>query len=277
MIAQTLLRQACLALFLCAGAVAATGAQPSRQYVPEPGEDGKDVMWLPSADTMVRRMLDLGRVTKKDFLIDLGSGDGRTVIAAAKRGARALGVEFNPDLVEFAKRQAAGAGVADRARFVRGDLFEADLSKADVITLFLLDEINLMLRPKLLRLRPGTRIVSNTFDMGEWKPDTTVSVNAGRDCAAYCTALLWIVPARVEGVWKLPNGELRLRQSFQMLSGTLQANGREYPVNGRLNGDRIQFVAGEEYFGRVEGDSLRGTVATPGAARPWRAMRVAAN
>jgi len=269
------LRRGVLALFLCALA-ATSAAQPSRAYVPEPGEDGKDVMWLPSADVMVRKMLDLGRVTKKDFLIDLGSGDGRTVIAAARRGARALGVEFNPDMVQYATRQAASAHVGDRARFVRGDLFETDLSQADVITLFLLDEINIKLRPKLLALRPGTRVVSNTFDMGEWKPDSTVSARAGEGCTAYCTVHLWIVPAKVEGLWKLPNGEVRFRQSFQSLSGTLQANGREFPVQGRLDGDRIRFVAGEEYSGRVEGNTMRGDVSSRGASRPWRATRAAA-
>jgi len=263
-----------LSLSLCLSAGAA--AQPAKLYVPEPGEDGKDVIWLPTHDTLVRRMLDLGRVTSRDFVIDLGSGDGRTVIAAAKRGARALGVEFNPDMVQYATRQAAKAGVGDRARFVRGDLFEADLSRADVITLFLLDDINIRLRPKLLSLKPGTRIVSNTFDMGEWSADATATAPAGEGCTSYCTALLWMVPAKVEGVWKLPNGEMRLRQSFQMLSGTLQADGREYVVKGRLAGNHISLIAGAQYEGEVNGDGIRGTVTAPGLSVPWQARRAAA-
>ncbi|MCX7137510.1 MAG: class I SAM-dependent methyltransferase, partial [Proteobacteria bacterium] len=147
------------------------------EYQPEPFQQGKDVIWLPTPDALVAKMLDLGQVTAKDFVIDLGSGDGRTVIAAAKRGARAMGIEYNPDMVELSKQNAVKAGVTDKATFVKADLFETDFSKATVITLFLLPDINLKLRPKILDLKPGTRIVSNTFTMGEWKDDETATVD----------------------------------------------------------------------------------------------------
>lgn len=269
-------RALCAALFVAA-LVAGGQAQPSEQaYVPQPGELGKDVMWLPSEDAAVRRMLDIAQVTKRDFVLDLGSGDGRTVIAAARRGARALGVELNPQLIEYSRRMAQEARVGDRATFVQGDLFEADLSQATVITLFLLDEINFKLRPKLLGLKPGTRVVSNTFTMGQWQADASAKVTAKQGCTSYCSIYLWIVPAKVEGTWKLPNGELWLRQSFQVIDGTLRANGREFPVKGRLVGGQISFIAGEEYVGRVEGGTIRGNVNAPGASRPWRATRAAA-
>ena len=157
-------------------------------------------------------MLDSAKVTANDYLIDLGSGDGRTVITAAKRGTRAHGIEYNPDMVELSKRSAAKEGVSDKATFAKADLFESDFSQATVITMFLLPQINLKLRPKILDLKPGTRIVSNSFTMGEWEADETASTND--DCSGWCTALLWIVPAKVEGSWKLADGELVLKQSL---------------------------------------------------------------
>src|SRR5881628_2174365 len=178
------------------------------QFQPQVGQSGKDVVWVPSPQELVDKMLDMAKVTPKDYVIDLGSGDGRTVITAAKRGARALGVEFNPDMVALSRRNAAKAGVSDKATFVEADIFRSDLSPATVITLFLLTDLNLKLRPTLLTLKPGTRVVSNTFRMGDWEPDQTVELG----CDTYCTAYLWIVPARVEGRWKTAQGELVLKQ-----------------------------------------------------------------
>jgi precorrin-6B methylase 2 len=167
------IRQLALALFLCViAATAGARAQPARdEYKPQVGQEGKDVIWVPTPQELVDKMLDMAKVTPADYVIDLGSGDGRTVISAAKRGAKALGIEYNPDMVELSKRNAAKERVSDRASFIKADLFESDFSQATVITMFLLPGINIRLRPKLLDLRPGTRIVSNSFTMGEWAAD----------------------------------------------------------------------------------------------------------
>jgi SAM-dependent methyltransferase len=248
-------------------------AQPAKDYQPQVGQEGKDVIWVPTPQALVEKMLDLAKVTPKDYVIDLGSGDGRTVITAAKRGARAGGIEYNPDMVELAKRNAAKEGVSDKATFAKADLFESDFSQATVITMFLLPDINLKLRPKLLEMNPGTRIVSNSFTMGEWKADEEATVKDG--CASYCTALLWIVPAKVEGTWKIPQGELTLKQNFQMISGTLKSGNVAAPIaNGRLNGDQISFTAGgSQYTGRVSGNTIEGTVKSGGTDMNWTASR----
>jgi precorrin-6B methylase 2 len=227
-------------------------------YEPSVGQEGKDVVWVPTPQVVVDKMLDMAKLTPSDFVIDLGSGDGRTVITAAKRGARALGIEYNPDMVELSKRNAEQEGVAGRASFVKADLFETDFSKATVITMFLLPEINLKLRPKILRLKPGTRVVSNTFTMGEWLADETAELSAGGGCAnSWCTALLWIVPARVAGTYQVPQGELNLKQQFQMLSGTLRAGGKTFALQGKVHGDEIAFKAGgREYRGKLNGKQL---------------------
>jgi SAM-dependent methyltransferase len=250
-------------------------AQPAaKPFLPDPGEIGKDVMWIPSEDVMVARMLDVARLTARDYLVDLGSGDGRVVIAAARRGARALGVEFNPDLVKYSAWKADQARVSGRTRFVQGDLFQADLSGASVITLFLLEENNLKLRPKLLGLKPGTRLVSNSFSMGEWQPDRRLEAGVKEGCTAYCIAYLWVVPAQVEGTWQADGGELTLKQSFQTVSGTLRAHGRETAVAGRLRGDRIAFAAGAtQYSGRVGRDIIKGAVKADGKSSAWKVMR----
>src|SRR3954468_6210392 len=201
----------------------ASAPTPAPAYEPSVGQEGKDVVWVPTPQVVVDRMLDKAKVTARDFVMDLGSGDGRTVITAAKRGARAMGIEYNPNMVELSKRNAAKAGVSDRATFVKADLFETDFSKATVITLFLLPDINLKLRPKILDLKPGTRIVSNTFTMGEWKDDETATVDDSAGCSYYCTAHLWIVPAKVSGNWRLGDGDLGLKQEFQMIQGTLKS------------------------------------------------------
>jgi SAM-dependent methyltransferase len=234
---------------------------PAPAYEPSVGQEGKDVVWVPTPQVVVNKMLDMAKVTKDDFVMDLGSGDGRTVITAAKRGARALGVEYNPDMVELSKRNAAKEGVSERAQFVKADLFETDFTKATVITMFLLPDINLKLRPKILNLKPGTRIVSNTFTMGEWKADETADLGAGGNgnCnESWCTALLWIVPAKVAGTHKLPQGELTLKQEFQMLSGTFRTEGKTLAIaNGRMRGEEISFKAGgKDYRGRVNNGKI---------------------
>jgi SAM-dependent methyltransferase len=239
-------------------------------YQPQVGQDGKDVIWVPTPQTLVDRMLDIAKVTANDYVIDLGSGDGRTVITAAKRGAKALGIEYNPDMVELSKRNAAKEGVSDRASFAKADLFETDLSQATVITMFLLPDINIKLRPKILNLKPGTRIVSNSFTMGDWTTDDTASVKDG--CASYCTALLLIVPDKVEGSWQISDGELALKQTYQVVSGSLRRGANTIKIaNGKLNGDQITFNAGGAvYSGRVNGSNMEGTISTGGN---WKATR----
>jgi hypothetical protein len=259
---------------LALAACAAAQTPAPEQYEPQVGQEGKDVVWVPMPDDQLEKMLDMAHVTAADFVMDLGSGDGRTVIAAAKRGARAMGVEFNPDLVVLSRRAATRAGVADRASFVQGDLFETDLSRATVITLFLLDEINLKLRPTLLSLRPGTRVLSNTFRMGDWEPDAAESYPRG--CVNWCTLYLWTVPAPVEGSWRAPQGELVLKQKHQIITGTLGSGAKAASISGgRLAGDAIQFTAGgAEFRARASGNAIEGTVAENGAVRRWRATRV---
>jgi SAM-dependent methyltransferase len=252
-------RQWFLALFLSA-VVASLSAQAeaAQEFQPQVGQEGKDVIWVPTPQALVNRMLDMGKVTSKDYVIDLGSGDGRTVITAAKRGAKALGIEYNPDMVELSRRNAAKEGVSDKAQFTKADLFESDFSQATVITMFLLPDINIRLRPKILDLKPGTRIVSNSFTMGDWTADETTTASEG--CTSYCTAYLWIVPAKVEGTWKLPQGELTLKQTYQMISGTLKSGANSVPVtNGKLTGDQISFSAGgTQYTGHVNGNTIDG-------------------
>src|SRR5438876_1634781 len=246
-------------------------AQPDSEYKLVFGQSGKVVVWVPSPQELVDKMLEMAKVTPKDYVIDLGSGDGRTVITAAKRGARALGVEFNPDMVALSRRNAAKAGVSDKATFVEADIFRSDLSPATVITLFLLTDLNLKLRPTILTLKPGTRVVSNTFRMGDWEPDQTVELG----CDTCCTAYLWIVPARVEGRWKTARGELALKQEFQKVSGTLNSGNVSVPISrGNLSGDQIRFVAaGAEYRGRVNGNTIEGTVKSAGKSADWKAAR----
>lgn len=250
-------------------------AQPAAkaEFVPEVGQSGKDVVWVPTAQGLVDRMLDMAKLTAKDIHYDLGSGDGRTVITAAKRGATAFGVEYNPDMVELSRRNAAKEGVTGKATFIHGDIFQTDFSKATVITLFLLPDLNVKLRPQILDMKPGTRVVSNSFTMGDWKSDETQS--AKDNCTSYCTAYLWIVPAKVEGTWKSGNEELKLAQEYQMVQGSLNVGGRLANVqNGRLRGDQISFTAGENrYAGRVSGNVIEGTVTSGGKTAPWTATR----
>ena len=246
----------------------------SNLYVPYVGQPGKDVIWVPTPFELVDKMLELAGVTDTDYVVDLGSGDGRTVIAAAKLGARALGIEYNADMAEISKKKAEEAGVSMNTKFIQADLFEYNLSEATVITMFLLPDINLKLRPRLLDLKPGTRIVSNTFTMGNWEPDYEATTEGNWD--SWYTALLWIIPAKIEGVWNLGPGVLNIYQEFQMIYGTLKTEDKTSIITeGRLNGDKITFsVDGAKYSGRVTGKStMAGTADSGSGKREWIATR----
>jgi SAM-dependent methyltransferase len=269
----------CWWLSIAALGVAAIGASPRTQTVkpfePRSGQPGKDVPWVPTPAALIEKMLDLAGVTSEDYLIDLGSGDGRTVIAAARRGAAAMGIEYNADLVALSQRNATAQNVGGKATFVQADLFASDLSKATVITMFLLPSINVQLRARILDLRPGTRIVSTWYDMGEWPPDGTAAIPG---CTQWCRALLWIVPARIGGIWRLvPPADLSLTQTYQMVSGTFASGGAGSStpvVNGRLRGAEIAFEAGgARYTGRVTGETMQGTFLSEGKEGTWQASR----
>jgi len=253
-------------------------ASGTQQYQPTVGQHGKDVIWVPTPDELITAMLDMAKVTSSDYVIDLGSGDGRIVIAAAKRGARAMGIEFNPDMVELSRQNAEKAGVSEKATFVQGDIFEKDFSQATVVTMYLLPELNMRLRPKILDLAPGTRIVTHAFDMEDWEADQSIMAD-GR------TAYLWIVPAKVGGTWtwKTTSGdaELAITQNFQKIEGSLKLDGKEQPIkNAKLEADRISFSAGEgnpttvDFAGRVKGEGIEGTSKSAGGTESkWQAQR----
>jgi SAM-dependent methyltransferase len=257
----------------CLAALPSFAQVISDQYKPQVGQPGKDAVWVPTSPALVERMLDLAKVTPADFVMDLGSGDGRNVIAAGKRGARGRGVEYNPDLVALSNRVAKEQGVADKVTFVQGDMYTADISDATVLALFLLTENLDKLLPNFLALKPGTRIVANTFGISGWTPDVTERIET--DCTNWCTALLWIVPAKVEGPWTLPQGQLTLKQEFQMVSGTLTTGGASKAVEqGRLHGDQLTFIVdGATYQGRVTANGIEGTVTGPGKRTTWKATR----
>jgi precorrin-6B methylase 2 len=274
---SVLLRRLTAALvlsFIAAG----SGAQDKAagEYKPEVGQEGKDVIWVPTPQALVDKMLDMAKVTPQDYVVDLGSGDGRTVITAAKRGARALGLEYNPKMVALSKRNAEKEGVAEKAQFREADIFKTDFSDATVLTMFLLPDINIKLRPQILDMRPGTRVVSNSFTMEDWQADETSEVSKDEGCESYCTAYLWIVPAKVDGVWRIGDAELSLAQTYQMVSGRLTKGDRITPVTGgRLNGEEIRFSVGNAvYTGRVRGDVIEGTVRSGGRTDKWQARRV---
>jgi len=263
---------------LALNAVAQT--QPKdKDFAPQVGQAGKDVIWVPTPEDLVERMLRMAQTTPNDFVVDLGSGDGRTVIAAAKKfGARSMGVEYNPEMVDLSNKSAAREGVTAKAKFIRGDIFETDFSQATVVTMYLLPGLNLKLRPRILEMKPGTRVVSHQFNMDDWQPDETTNLDGRR-------AYLWIVPAKVQGNWRIQSGadawDVNLEQKYQVLEGSvrlgqLQAGLRE----PRLVGDRISFVfvdnAGvrREFSGRVNGSSMEGTVKPDnGTESRWTASR----
>ena len=211
-------------------------------YVPQRGQMGKDVMWLPTSDDLVLKMLDAAKVGPQDELVDLGAGDGKIPIAAARQfGARAWGIEYNKDLAALAQRNAQRAGVAERVRIVHGDIFKEDFSKATVVTMYLLEELNAQLRPTILAMKPGTRVLSNTFSMGDWEPDQVIRVTNG-------TGYFWTVPANVAGLWTLSgldekgNATLKLDQNFQRLGGTLTLQGKTQNLLGaRMEGSALHF------------------------------------
>lgn len=266
---------------LCIAAFSAWGqAGKSGEFAPQVGQAGKDVIWVPTPDELVERMLRMTQTTANDYVMDLGSGDGRTVIAAAKKfGATATGIEYNPDMVTLSQRNAQREGVTAKATFMKADLFQTDFSKATVITMYLLPSINAKLKPKILNLKPGTRVVSHAFDMEDWQPDQADSVDGRR-------AMLWIVPAKVAGSWRLrvgsePEAEVLLTQRYQMLEGSVRAGslttGLRQPL---LLGDRISFAymdrngALHDFTGRVSGDAMEGTArSASGAEVKWTARR----
>ncbi len=250
--------------------------QQQQQYVPQYAQAGKDVIWVPTPEETVAAMLDMAKVTPSDYVIDLGSGDGRIVIAAAKRGARSLGVEFNPNMVDLSRGNAQKEGVAGKASFVQGDFFATDFSQASVLTMYLLPDLNMKLRPKILEMKPGTRVVTNSFTMEDWEPDGTG--NAGGR-----SIYLWIVPAKVDGTWSWQAGrgpaDLSIKQKFQKIEGTLRINGKELPLkDAKLEGARISFSAGDNpvqvFTGNVSGNTIQGTTNTGnGAETTWIASR----
>lgn len=270
------------AAFLFASALALPGVATAqdKDYTPSVGQEGKDVIWVPTPEALVEKMLDMAKLTPKDIHYDLGSGDGRTVIAAAKRGAQAVGVEFNPDMVALSERAAAKEGVSARAKFINGDIFQTDFSHATVVTLYLLPSLNVKLRPTILKMKPGTRVVSHAFTMDEWQPDQTENVE-GR------TAYLWIVPAPVDGTWRWNgsgNGpkdyEVALRQQFQKVDGAARLDGRTGQLRDvTLRGDQISFTvldadgARRDFSGRVSGNTMQGVVKLPGGEAKWSATR----
>jgi hypothetical protein len=255
-------------VFRGASADAQQEGTPSEPKVDQPG---KDVQWVPTPPALVEKMFDLAGVTPQDRLVDLGSGDGVLVIAAAKRGARARGIEYDRGLVDFSKRKAAEAGVEALTRFDRGDIFKTDFSEATVVSTFLLPSMNLRLRSTFLRMKPGTRIVANTFAIGDWEPDARAVVEP---CERWCTALLWVVPAPVGGTWTTPHGDLTLTQKFQFVTGRLG----QAPIEaGRLRGAAISFAVGETtYTGRVDGTRMRLNETTGDKTVQWTAMAMPA-
>jgi hypothetical protein len=244
-------------------------------YKPHLGQPGKDIIWVPTPNELVDKMLELAEITDQDFVIDLGSGDGRTVIAAAKLGAKALGIEFNHDLVELSRKKAELAGVSSRTKFIEADLFNCDLSEATVITMFLSPELNLKLRPRLLNLKAGTRVVSNTFSMGKWDPDFEALTRNSWD--SWYTALMWIIPAKIGGTWNLGQGILTIDQEFQMFYGTLKSGTKTSVIkNGRLNGDQVTFfIDSTVYAGHVTKNKLlSGSLTSNSVKSNWTATRV---
>ena len=265
-----------IALVLCSSLfVASAGAQePAKPFEPVSGQAGKDVVWVPSPPDMVNKMMEMANVTPADFVIDLGSGDGRNVIAAAKLGARALGVEYNPNMVALSRRLAQEAGVADKAQFVEADMYTYDISQATVMALFLLPVNMNKLAPKFFNLAPGSRIVGNTFGIDGWEPDERATLSPASECESWCEVLLWIVPAKVAGTWTMSSGTITLTQDYQIVQGSMTSGGATEMVRGRLRGDEITFTAGEaRYTGKVAGNTIEGTVTTAAGSTHWRATR----
>jgi SAM-dependent methyltransferase len=274
-IARTLVALAALALALPAAA-----QQKDKDYEPQVGQAGKDVIWVPTPDDVVDRMLQMAQVTPNDYVVDLGAGDGKIAIAAAKKfGARALGIEYNLDMARHAQRNVEKAGVTARAKIIQGDIFVTDFTQASVVTMYLLPGLNLKLRPQLLAMKPGTRVVSHSFNMDDWEPDEASEMDGRR-------AYFWLVPANVGGTWNLEYGgerrEMVLEQRFQKASGTisLKANAQAGLRETRLRGPGFSFAyvdasgVRREFSGRVSGNRMEGTFrAETGAEGKWSAVK----
>ena len=276
--AAPLMVAALLSTFAVSALAAQPAAAPSKEFEPSVGQEGKDVIWVPTPQALVERMLQMAATKPTDYVVDLGSGDGRTVITAVKKfGATALGIEYNPDMVALAKRAAQKEGVADKAQFMQADIFQTDFSKATVLTLYLLPSLNLKLRPTILDMKPGTRVVSHAFTMDDWQADMVDSAD-GR------TAYMWIVPAKVAGTWKIdaPGArgyEAQFTQQYQNIGGSAKSNGKVVQFsNGKLRGETITFTIADdtkrEFTGKVDGNRIAGTVKTGGGESKFTATRV---
>jgi hypothetical protein len=236
----------------------ATADYGDEKYQPRVGQQGKDVIWVPTPDDLVVKMLETAKVTSKDVVYDLGAGDGKIPIQAARQfGARAFGIEYNADMAALARRNAQRAGVADKVTIITGDIFKEDFSKATVVTMYLLPELNLRLKPLLLKMKPGTRVVSHSFDMGSWEADEVI-MGANSYYGYY-----WVVPAQAHGQWSLrgrsaEGASLQLVQKFQKLEGSMTLNGKKLALTeGRLNGPEITLRFSDE---RMVSHSISGTI-----------------
>jgi hypothetical protein len=260
-------------LALATTAEARTREECERDYKPQVGQAGKDVVWVPTPDELVSRMLTMAKVTAKDYVVDLGAGDGKIAIAAGKQfGATALGIEYNPDMAKLAQCLVQAAGVGDKVRIIQGDIFKEDFSKATVVTMYLLPELNMRLRPTILAMKPGTRVTSHQFNMGDWEADETVEIE-------YRSAYLWIVPAKVDGNWTFRDEGGRatftatLTQQFQKVRGDAAMGGNRNPVVGAtLRGEEIKFAFNDDkgqtrtLTGTVRGNEINGMLRGPGNA-----------
>jgi hypothetical protein len=269
----------CSLISALAPAAWAQSSSTEAAYVPQRGQPGKDVMWIPTPEGLIDKMLEVARVGPDDLVFDLGAGDGIIAITAAGRhGARAVGIEYNPQLADFARRKVREAGLNGKVRIITGDIFKEDFSAATVVTLYLYPDLNMRLRPTILAMKPGTRVVSHAFTMGDWEPDETVSHQSAR-------AFYWTVPAQVEGEWTL-NGldsgpvKLSLRQSFQQIGGIATIQGVNQPLVGaRLRGDELSFKISlpdrqlASFTGRVSARAITGSFNTPSANLTVEARR----
>jgi hypothetical protein len=271
---------------LIGDASARTRAECERDYKPQVGQAGKDVVWVPTPDELVQRMLRMAKVTPQDLVFDLGAGDGKIAIAAGKLGANSVGIEYNPDMAKLASCLVTAEGVGNKTRIIQGDIFKEDFSKATVITMYLLPELNLCVRHRILAMKPGTRVTSHQFTMGDWEADETSEFE-------YRTAYLWIVPARVDGTWVLRDTSgastaVNLTQTFQKLTGDIVSGAPRQPLVGAtLRGDQLRFAFNDDkgvtrnFTGTVRGNELVGTlksgsVETKVTGAPQGALRAAA-
>lgn len=274
--------------FLCALLVSCAAILPAAaqsnygddKYKPNVGQEGKDVIWVPTADELVMKMLQTAKVTADDIVYDLGAGDGKIPIAAAAHfGARAVGIEYNPEMADLAKRNADRAGVSDKVKIIRGDIFVEDFSQATVLTLYLLPDLNLKLRPTILKMKPGTRVVSHAFTMGDWDPDQVIDTNVAQ-------AYYWVVPAQVGGEWVFDQFEgvdkvrLNLTQKYQSAGGTITIGKKTQPVLGaQINGDKLSFRfihadgSARSVKATISGGMLNGEVQGGGAYSQIKATR----